>query len=191
MELPQLWDGKKLLQNVVWPAVAGNVAWSFFSVLLTGAWSSGDFYARLVALLFGAIYLGADWLYFEWVGNVRSNYAIWFEGASATLITLFAIAIAQEPARSWVDLVLVAIFLTSTVGLLFGAWGNGKNARAHSTTTLIVLNTIGILWVGLPALGNWWLGWHVSPFLTSASGLAVVIVPWFAHIDARSKNPSV
>jgi hypothetical protein len=51
-----------LFQDLIWPAAAGNVAWSFFSIAVGEEWFPPLTRARLTVLLLLAVYLAVDWM---------------------------------------------------------------------------------------------------------------------------------
>jgi hypothetical protein len=135
-------DLEKLFKNLVWPAVAGNVAWAFFSVLITEPWSSGML-ARLATLMFMARYLFYSWLLPVPPQVGRLYYAM--DGLFAIAVVSFAIA-TQDRARAlsvWVDAVLLAIFAVAACGHWFGVWEPGSSS--HRRQLFGGINAIGIL----------------------------------------------
>ena len=85
---------QKLFQNLIWPAVAGNIAWAFFSLIITKSDTITDIsvYTRLIVLFFLAIYLGEDWLTTEKESEfLKKNY--WIGDAFHVMpISIFAIS---------------------------------------------------------------------------------------------------
>jgi len=51
-----------LFQDLIWPAAAGNVAWSFFTMAVGEKWLDPGVPARLLVIFLLAIYLGVDWM---------------------------------------------------------------------------------------------------------------------------------
>ena len=85
---------KKLFQNVVWPAVAGSVAWSFFFVLVEK--EPSDLYeGRLGALFAVFIYLAADWCLTEAIFEDINPYYWIADIFLASSISIFAIITTQ------------------------------------------------------------------------------------------------
>lgn len=117
------------IRNVVWPAVAGNIAWSFLSLGVPGVangepWSWEMFW-RLSELGLLAAYLCAVWILpepdrggdwsFEWYCAVELSLAASFAA--------FAVATQSAVSRWWLlDLTLAASFVILAVGHLARVW---------------------------------------------------------------------
>lgn len=118
----------KLFQDLIWPAVAGNVAWAFFTVATSEKWCGPGVIPRLIALSLMAIYLCYEWLTTDiekdnlketyWVGDILHT----------TFIILFAIMI-QNPENwenlspfSCTNLILPLFFVVTIGGHLSKVW---------------------------------------------------------------------
>jgi len=145
----------KLLQNLIWPAVAGNVVWAFFTVAIA-KWSkfSDDGFlvlAQLVALAFLGLYLAADWLYtVKKNGNMRP--CCWpFDAFLAIAIAVSAIALSQDNAAIQVAKCTMALaFLIAAIGHCFGAWETieGTNYKDNNKWLAIInLSGLAILFI--------------------------------------------
>lgn len=162
---------KELFQNLLWPAVTGNVAWSFVSLLVTEDWSLSSVQARLAALLLLTVYLCADWLRTKGVSNVNRSY--WFaNGLHLGAIVVFAIAAQAD--RHWLAIPLAIVLLVTVVGHLTGAWEEKGSTNRPMRRALALCNALGLLvlcWVGVPTLGQG-LTWTLS------LAMLVVLIPW-------------
>lgn len=199
------WAPERLLQNVIWPAVAGNVAWSLMNVFFVVPLSDKDWYWRVLALVTASIYLAADWLYFEQPNNIRGPKAAVFEGVSAMFIAFFALAVGQPTPTGGVALLTTvpvsvfagAIFSVSFVGLLSGAWTEeNKNPKKgypplHSNKVLIAWNLVGLVIVGVQLLGTYFGIFVVSAFAASAVALIVVVSGWLWNVYFRHRTRTV
>ncbi|MDR4467238.1 MAG: hypothetical protein MRJ68_02950 [Nitrospira sp.] len=110
---------KKLVHNVVWPAVAGNVLWSFLQLLSDPTASDPAPWPRLVSLLLVGAYLSIDWIHTENEPQINDFYWIADVPLAAALA---AFAVATQLGVTWAPIALAAAFLVATVGHCFGAW---------------------------------------------------------------------
>ena len=82
---------KRLLQELVWPAAAGNVAWALFTIAIQEPWSQNTV-ARVLVLIFLAIYLAVEWLRIALL-RFEPSILYWiFDGVHILTIVVFAIA---------------------------------------------------------------------------------------------------
>jgi peptidoglycan/LPS O-acetylase OafA/YrhL len=117
----------KLFQNLIWPAVAGNVAWAFFSIAIGEKWKDIGVAPRLLSLLLLAIYLCYDWTTTDVVKDrLKHNY--WIGDAFHTVtIVVFAISAQSKDLwdnidASWTNWTLIIVYLTTAIGHLTGIW---------------------------------------------------------------------
>lgn len=186
------WNLPKLMQQVMWPAVAGNVAWGFFTLLMEGNFSDLDYWARLCALLFTAIYLALDWLYTEHIKeNLPARYAP-HEAVLAALISLFSIAISQEHPKGWSIWVLCMIFALVIFGHSRNAWETDPHIRQlHNRSFLMGVNVVGLL-ILIGFMAARWFGYQQDfRFIAPAVALGVVVVGWAAQLFWQAKQHSV
>jgi hypothetical protein len=111
---------KKLFQNLVWPAAAGNVAWAFFTVAVQETWAARGVAARLAMLLLLAVYLALDWMKTE---SELDRLKRWYWIADTfhvAAIVAFAIAIQMNTQR--LTCFMAAGYSVTVVGHLAGAW---------------------------------------------------------------------
>lgn len=143
---------KRLFHNVVWPAVAGNVAWAFFTVLVEAHWSDHIFWARLAALLAVGIYLAADWYNTDEVFS-KINPSYWVADAFlAPAIAVFAIA--TQARNPWAVYAIAVTFFVAIIGHLFGAWDDTApgTSAIKERRKLAAVNAMGLLIIGVAAL---------------------------------------
>ena len=110
---------KGLMLNLLWPAVAGNVVWVFFSGLFEISSKEIDF-AKIIALFFLSWYLCLDFVNTQ---EKQENLKDEFYKADLPLafaIIFFAHSIHYKP--NWSLWFLIAIFLIAGIGHWFGAW---------------------------------------------------------------------
>jgi hypothetical protein len=125
-----------LFQSVIWPAVAGNVAWALFTVaVLEFDQNPRSFYfERLVLLAIMAAYLFLDWSNTERIkGSLRPYY--WVADAFlASAIAALAIATqAQKGEGRWF---LVAVFGAAFGGQICNAWVKSGSSRGWGNSPL-------------------------------------------------------
>lgn len=138
-----------LFQNLIWPAVAGNVAWSFFTVAVQECWCDEGVQARLVVLVSIAVYLGIDWMRTE-ARRENLKPGFWyflFDSALAAAIAVFAIAVQNrvQSAPSWGTWALVAVLAVTTLGHILGVWEAAGSADPSDRGLLAIFNIAGIV----------------------------------------------
>lgn len=113
---------KDLLHNLIWPAVAGNVAWAFFTVLITEVLVTKEniaplIFGRLAALLLLSVYLIIVYIRSE-AGTGHT-----FDMLHAVSIILCAISF-QSPNVSSLLMTtfLIALFIIAALGHWTGRW---------------------------------------------------------------------
>lgn len=159
-----------VLQQLVWPAVAGNVAWSFFTLMLVG--NGPQRFERLVLLFLLALYLGTEWSH-SYNQSHELKKASWLgDAVLASAIAMLAIA-AQDGSRKgfWF---LLFVFVASAGAHWYGAWtpSNGRR-RWTAKHSWFVLNFFAVLIAGLWSSDcNQW-GWNL------VIAEALVILCWF------------
>lgn len=174
----------KLFQNLIWPAVAGNVAWAFFSIAITENWTDKGVLPRLLSLLLLAIYLCYDWTTTDVEGdNLKKNY--WIGDAFHTsAIVIFAIAAQSKNLwisidDSWVKWALVIVFSTSVIGHLCGSWepSTVKSENLWSARfKLAGINLLGIIfYIFIPLLIESNSLWHLP------ISIIIVLLFWFHY----------
>lgn len=124
----------KLLQGLIWPAVAGNVVWAFFTVAI-GKWNKlancdSLVIAQLVALVSLGVYLAADWWYTndmkeknEKNKDIMKRCCWPFDAFLAIAIAVSAIALSQDVVAIQLAKCTVGLaFITTAIGHCCGAW---------------------------------------------------------------------
>ena len=111
---------QRSFEQLFWPALAGNVAWSLCSVVLAPGASPTDIWSRFVALLLLAWYSWYGWLRFATIPYRRPSY---YFADGIHLITLAAFAIATANHHPWTPYFLGAIFVVA---------GSGNSVRSDS-----------------------------------------------------------
>ena len=136
---------QKLFQNVIWPAIAGSVAWAFFTVLVEADWLDYAFWARLLALFAVSVYLAVNWYKTELAsGTINSSY--WIADAFlAPLTALFAIA--THAKSTWGPYAIALAFVAAIVGHLCGAWDTSPPGTSPlgQRIKLALINASGLL----------------------------------------------
>lgn len=121
-----------LLKDLIWPAVAGNVAWTFFSVLLTmlqpktsniPVTEEGVPIARLIAIFLLSCYLAVVYLMSctEPTGNSKQRRDM-FDILHSLTIILCAISFQLKFDPIFCNICLSIFWVTAAFGHLFGAW---------------------------------------------------------------------
>lgn len=166
---------KALFQSVVWPAVAGNVAWAFFTIAIE-KWNKTGIAPVLAVLALAAVYLALDWIQTENVRNSLRSYYWIGDLFLAPAITVFAIGTQLQV--QWIEWSLSAVFAIAAAGHFLGAW-EPKNEPAESGRrfTLTWINALGIV----PLQMNVWpfrlppYSWHLPASVALVIGIWVVV----------------
>jgi hypothetical protein len=165
----------ELVRNVVWPAVAGNVLWSFLQVAIEQPVAPTPLLPRLAALLAVGLYLAIDWI--NGVGlSFRSRY--WkFDIPLATAIATFAIATPKSaPVAFWA---LGAAFSIAVVGHLNGAWDPQKKISHKSARRMLAaMNGLGLALLVGDRFARVAPEWDQAVSLTIAIGLFLALRKW-------------
>lgn len=138
----------KLFQNLIWPAVAGNVIWATFSIGIEYNYHNGnlDSLWRILSLLILSIYLVSDWMTSEKeLRNLKSNYWIG-DSFHAFSIVLFSISAYNNNQ----DLMYWSVILALTINSIahFGGCWEDRNIKSFNKLfnrlSLGFSNVIGI-----------------------------------------------
>jgi hypothetical protein len=192
-----------LFQGLIWPAVAGNVAWAFFSVAVSEDWDC-TVCARLTALSLVALYLILDWMRGEAVrAKLIAVKSYWWVAdlLLACAIATFAIATQDRNVapKRWVDWSLAAIFAVAACGHLAGVWeGVRKDWRSFvrmnglGAGVVLLVPVLGwnlCLWhrpVAVALVVAWWICLRWDALWSALTGT----VPQTTPIDrSRAGNP--
>src|SRR5437870_1370028 len=142
---------KRLFHNVIWPAIAGSVAWAFFTVLVEADLHHA-FWAKLLALSAVAVYLAVDWYHTDLVRETINPYYWIAEAFLAPLTALFAIATQAD--SSWGPYAIALAFVAAIVGHLFGAWDEGPRPGTSEWGQRIELAAINASGLVVLAIGS-------------------------------------
>ena len=115
-------NAKYLFHGLAWPAVAGNVAWAFFTLVIAppAEVPEGEWAARTAVLLLMALYLGGDWVRTK---NTPGGPAYWFfDAVHLILICLFVIGIATTQSQVPLNWYLGLLFIFTLIGHWSGAF---------------------------------------------------------------------
>lgn len=159
-----------LVNNVIWPAVAGNILWAFLQVASGPIISDPSFWLRLASLLFVGVYLAIDWVNTQKENKINENYWKFDLPLAASLATF---AIGTQLDVSWTAYPLAAAFLVAIVGHCKGAWdSSGQQSSCKSRAARAGFNALGllILFVGMCAKEPF------SLWLTPAAIILVVVL---------------
>lgn len=174
---------KRLFQNVIWPAIAGSVAWAFFTVLVEAHWLDHTFWARLLALFAVAVYLAVDWYNTDLVFD-RINPYYWIADAVlAPLTALFAIATyANSP---WGPYAIALALVAAIVGHLFGAWDESRPGTSAwgQRIKLAGINASGLLVLVIGSM-------IAPPYRGYSASVAIALVVTIFLIYSRERKHS-
>lgn len=116
-----------VFESVVWPAVAGNVLWSFLTVLFTQqpdpVWA-----VRSVSLAVVGVYLIGSWRRTRKRGPATSWKYFLVDGTYAGLLSVFAITTAMAEISAGMkhpviaSIALLGMFATAALGHAKGFW---------------------------------------------------------------------
>ncbi|QIJ42609.1 hypothetical protein G7039_21750 [Rhizobium leguminosarum] len=141
---------KHLFEGVFLPAVAGNVLWTFLTMILDGF--SFVELPRLFLLLILGFYLLVAWLLYKTIDISKAKPCYWlFEAAYLLALTVTALAAQYSP--EWLRIIVSIYFAIVVVGHFANAWSEADNTQ-DLRWRLVLLNVVGlgILWLA------WWLG---------------------------------
>lgn len=142
----------KLVHNVIWPAVAGNVLWGFLQVFADPQVVGYTLCQRLFSLLFVGVYLAVDWINTDKVTSINDDYWRYDIPLAATIVTF---AISTQAGAPWAPIPLGFAFAVAVVGHCSGAWDEStKQSSCYARAALATINALGILVL----LGGWFFG---------------------------------
>ena len=142
-----------LLKELIWPAAAGNVAWTFFSVLLTILQPNTEEapFARLIAILLLACYLGIVYLMpcEEAKDDSKQTRSI-FDILHSLTIIFCAISFQLNFDAIFYNICLSIFWGIAALGHLAGAWIPDSIAepkfRKQILMSLISIIGLGLCW---------------------------------------------
>jgi hypothetical protein len=169
---------KTLFQGLLWPAIAGNVVWSFFTVLFEKdiAFNSINTWSRVFSLALIATYLCLEWLHNYEAMPETIPRSFWiFDVIHLLTITLCTFSIAMRV--EFLGFFAASFFLGNAIGHISGAWGfsyaNPKNGRLHAAIQFCA----AVLMLGLSIYDSGSL-WHFPVI-----GFAVFVIWMFLERD--------
>ena len=139
-------NAKYLFHGLAWPAVAGNVAWAFITVIITPSLvPPAEWPARTAVLLLLAVYLGGDWIR---VRDEPGRPWYWFWDALHLIsISTFAISTVTMNPQNRLAGVLIIVFLLTAAGHASGGFTPDRKARwyyagANASGAVIALYSV-------------------------------------------------
>lgn len=157
------------LQNVAWPAVAGNVAWSFATLAIDQGINAGTS-SRLAVLLVLAVYLSAEWYRSKKVPTATATATgLWLDLIFVICLVWFAIATQAD--KGLPGTALLVILFTAGFGHICGVWpptGKGKGNIPHGVVSLLAACGLGSAWC-IAGSWNWW---------NAFAAIFIVLVVW-------------
>lgn len=168
----------EFLRQLAWPAVAGNVAWSFATLTISpncdarADCSKEDILSRLGVLLVLAVYLSAEW-YFSKDSKSKDSKntpaGLWLDLLFVVCIVWFAIA--TQAGHGLPGVALLVILVVAGVGHICGVWppaGSDMSHMLHGLVSLAAACSLGTVWW---ANGLW--SWNVALI-----DIVIVLVHW-------------
>lgn len=136
---------KSLFDSVFWPAAAGNVFWSLFTLLLEAVGKPLDYEAigRMAVLVLLTLYLSIEWVRNLAHGPSNPDFSFsLFDALHIWAVVLVALSAQLRPDLT--SVALYAYFIINTVGHVAGVW----KFHGDSTTSsrkMACINFVGIV----------------------------------------------
>lgn len=154
----------KFLKDVAWPAAAGNVAWSFATIMIDSKLCKSAIPFLLILFIL-IVYLSCQWIKNLDTANTPKTWGQLLELFLVISIVVFAISLESSaksniPTHSEIPAwSLFSIFLITTVGHLSGAWPpNGEGAGNIKFGLCSLIATFVVLFFNLQSsILNPWL----------------------------------
>jgi len=138
---------KILFESIFWPAAAGNVFWSFCSLIIKPEKGQVELISLLIILLVLSFYLTINWLRIRTGPESFSGLYAFFEFMHLFLIVLCSIA--AQSNESSLEVLLAAFFIVTTIGHFIGAWStDGYCWRDSLKLAAINVTGLGVIVVG-------------------------------------------
>lgn len=141
------------LKNVAYPAVAGNVAWSFATLAIDHGVNL-DTVPRLGVLLALAIYFSAEW--YRSKDITPTEWSIWLD--LLFVICMVWLALATQADKGIPGAALILILVVVGVGHCCRMWpptGKGKGNVPHGVVSLLAGAILGVLWIVTGSWNHW------------------------------------
>lgn len=169
-----------LFRDLIWPAVTGNIVWSFFSVAIDECWTA-PVYARMLALALLGGYLMTSWVMER--DAPQSNSYYWLDSIFAVSIVSFAISTqAQQTASlSWVTLALGTVFSAAFIGHVWKIWEPDRPKCERHMLAGANLVGVAVLLLGYLCYSDTIL-WH-RPL-----AIFLVVAIWFAILRMHPRQ---
>jgi hypothetical protein len=137
---------QKVMQSVLWPAVAGSVVWSLISVAVKEDWLEREVFIRLLVLAALAFYLSAEWLSTEQVPAAEATRFWRGDFPLSMAIAVFAIMTEAKQARA--AYALAAVFCVGVLGHITGVWSRNWRDWTGKRIAMIFVHLAGLVIVG-------------------------------------------
>ena len=117
-----------LVHEVIWPAVAGSILWTFLQVAIDPQNTGSLPVHRLAALLLVGVYLAIDWVDTHQATDINENYWVADMPLAASLSTF---AVATQFDTPWAAWPLAVALVTAVIGHGVGAWDLDKHPTSR------------------------------------------------------------
>lgn len=142
-------SAKALFDDLIWPAAAGNVAWSFLQVAIGD--ESHHRLMRLALLFFLAFYLAIDWFRSKSLDGKTRCYWV-ADAIHISSIVTYGVAVAAYKSASFLGYALAVIFGIAVIGHLVGAWEVVEQPR--NWCHRVMLTSCGLVGLGILFFGR-------------------------------------
>jgi len=161
-----------LVHNVIWPAVAGSILWTFLQVAVDPNITSPRA-PRLAALLAIGVYLAIDWMDVHAVEETINEKYWRYDVPLAAFLATFAVA--TQFNAWWAAWPLAAAFAVAIVGHICGAWDLSSEASSPKKKKRWALAGCNALGIALLCIGMF-LEEPYALWLTPAAIISVVVL---------------
>jgi len=190
----------RLSQNVIWPAIAGSILWSFVTMVVKEGVLDQSVIIREVLMLTLAVYLLAQWLHTEYA-DVEPRFCYWLSDIflATSIIFVAILAEANYGRVVWPIVGAFAIGIAAHIGNFWQDRGSKRHwfmAALHAIGLLIILVCgLGLRFSEAAAAVAWAnfaepkkIGWSY------VFAVAVVIAGWALSLrifpDTARRSPS-
>ena len=165
--------GKTFATGLVWPAAAGNVFWSFLTILVDrdNPNFAVEWWPRIVMLLILSGYLAFDWQNEQYDlkrrPEIEHSIGYWaFDYVHILPIAAVAIMATTNASASDLSRVLMGLFTVTIIGHLLGAWETSwgyrlSKAAANLAGLALLFLVPFVAWRPVVALGTALAIWGV------------------------------
>lgn len=169
----------KLFQDLLWPAVAGNVLWSFFTLWIDVYFPPpsdkpigfpADAHARILVLALLGVYLCYDWV--RMLQGDRKDFAWIADLPHAASITVFALMV--QSGRNQMEVALIVLLAVTGGGHLTTLWE--KKTEPKCGCRRVVLAVINFVGAGAVCTFHDIAGG--TPRWNLPIAMVIVLVPW-------------